>query len=103
VPLFDLKFLHHAQQSFQELQIEKPHWNHKLASAPLLPRFVSESAARITNFGRGALALRSWSGQSLRLSNRWNSANIGGCGAARAGLRRWAAEYPPILPSFRVS
>src|SRR3990167_4838434 len=34
-----------CRKLLQELQIEKRHYSHKHASAPLLPKFVSESAA----------------------------------------------------------
>src|SRR5260370_24595430 len=32
-----------------ELWVQKGHWNHKVASAPLMPKFVSERSAKLTN------------------------------------------------------
>jgi len=32
---------------FQERQIEKPHWIHRLVAALLLPKFVTEIAATV--------------------------------------------------------
>jgi hypothetical protein len=43
----DLNFLHRCCEFDQELQIEKRHWKTTFASAPLLPKFVSGSAAMV--------------------------------------------------------
>src|SRR5215216_8106804 len=54
----DLKFLHCLLQARLGTS-NRRHWTYRLASAPLLPKFVSEGAAmyhelRITKFGSGA-------------------------------------------------
>src|SRR5207302_576297 len=40
----DLKFLHHLQQTRLGTSNRKRHENHRVASAPLFPKFVSERA-----------------------------------------------------------
>src|SRR5712671_6980755 len=40
----DLKFLHHLQQTRLGTSNRKGHENHRVASAPLFPKFVSECA-----------------------------------------------------------
>src|SRR5947209_5097379 len=41
----DLKFLHHLQRTQVGTSNRKRHYKHILVSAPLLPKFLSESAA----------------------------------------------------------
>jgi hypothetical protein len=35
-----------AARPTQEFQIHKPHWNHKVASAPEFPKFARQVAAK---------------------------------------------------------
>src|SRR5262245_4971824 len=104
----DLKFPH-RRAARSELQIEKRHENHILASGPLLPKFVSAGAANITNFGTGH-----WCGGGVpaacacRQEREWAMAASQGLAAFSAASRsaglslatnssRKVSDRPPAL------
>src|SRR5256885_4216252 len=51
----NLKFQSFAPQAHVGTSNSKPHQNHKVASAPLIPKFASEVSRARANFGIGAL------------------------------------------------
>jgi len=66
----DLKFLRSIRQLVQELQIQKPHWIHKLASVLSIPKFASEWPLTLANFGIGTLAFPEMSAFAAAPSER---------------------------------
>src|SRR5271166_3464409 len=58
VSAVNLKFLSFVRQARVGTSNSKPHWNHKAASAPLIPKFALEVPRVLANFGIGPLADR---------------------------------------------
>src|SRR6267142_2422980 len=75
----DLKFLQQLRQARLGTSHRKRHQNHRVASAPLLPKFVPGALRRITNFGSGALV-------------GWHTPVEGSGGARHLLLSSWSTD-----------